>query len=329
MSNNLSKRETSSVEDNHLTKYLCVFVVLFIKVVIKIRGIYAIRNLINGKVYIGKSLYMNKRKAAHLSELRKGIHGNEPLQRSFDKHGENNFEFDVLVHDNSMSDEELYELERIYILLFNTTSHGVGYNITFGRGGIPQWTPEMRKARSIAYTGEGNPFYGRKHSEESIRKRVANTDYSYIQTPEYRKKLSEAMKGRVFSKEHSRNKSLAQMGSKNPMAVAVSIDGEISGSITEAATKLGMKRSTVHARIESDSRRFENWIYLDPKRIPYEKVVDYSKTRFVGSRKRRCLIDGKEYESVKSASEATGIHGNTIRGRIKNDNFPNYSYIEK
>lgn len=137
------------------------------------------------------------------------------------------------------------------------------------------------------------------------------------------------MKGRVFSEEHSRNKSLAQMGSKNPMAVAVSIDGEISGSIKEAAAKLGMKSSTVRARIESDSKRFKSWFYLDPKRIPYEKVVDYSKTRFVGSRSRRCLIDGKEYESVKLASDDTGIHPNTIRGRIKNDNFPNYSYIDE
>lgn len=126
---------------------------------------------------------MDKRKAAHLNELRKGTHGNKLLQRSFDKYGEYNFEFDVLIHDNSMSDEDLYELERIYILLFNTKSDGVGYNIAIGRGGLPKWTPEMKKARSIAYTGKGNPFYGKKHSEETMRRIVANTDYSFTQSP--------------------------------------------------------------------------------------------------------------------------------------------------
>jgi len=50
-----------------------------------------------------------------------------------------------------------------------------------------------KKRRS--YSGENNPFYGKKHTEESIIKRKQNIDYSVYKTEEFRQKMSEVTSG--------------------------------------------------------------------------------------------------------------------------------------
>lgn len=60
---------------------------------------------------------------------------------------------------------------------------------------LEYWTEERKKERSEKYTGEGNPMYGKKKSEESIRKQVEHTDYSFTQTQEYKEKMSKATSG--------------------------------------------------------------------------------------------------------------------------------------
>ncbi len=58
--------------------------------------IYIIENSNTGKFYIGRTNDPAQRKRAHFSELRRGAHGNPRLQYSFNKHGEQAFEFKVV-----------------------------------------------------------------------------------------------------------------------------------------------------------------------------------------------------------------------------------------
>lgn len=51
-------------------------------------GIYQIKNKINGKVYIGQSINIEKRLKRHLNDLRKLKHRNQHLQNAFNKYGE-------------------------------------------------------------------------------------------------------------------------------------------------------------------------------------------------------------------------------------------------
>lgn len=67
-----------------------------------IEYIYIIENTNTGKFYVGRTKNPAVRKRGHLSELRRGVHGNPRLQASFNKHGENAFEFRVV--DSSTSD---------------------------------------------------------------------------------------------------------------------------------------------------------------------------------------------------------------------------------
>lgn len=64
--------------------------------------VYIIENLNTGKFYVGRTNDPATRKRGHLSELRRGIHGNPRLQASFNKHGEAAFEFKVV--DSAPSD---------------------------------------------------------------------------------------------------------------------------------------------------------------------------------------------------------------------------------
>jgi hypothetical protein len=60
------------------------------------QGIYKILNLINGKFYIGSTNYLPSRKSQHFSLLKKNKHTNTHLQRSFNKHGIENFKFEII-----------------------------------------------------------------------------------------------------------------------------------------------------------------------------------------------------------------------------------------
>ena len=80
-------------------------------------GIYKITNKITGKSYIGASENVEKRWSRHKSDLRKNNHHNPPLQKSWDKYGENNFELKIL---EKCPKEELLLREQYYVKLDNT-----------------------------------------------------------------------------------------------------------------------------------------------------------------------------------------------------------------
>ena len=75
-------------------------------------GIYEIRNIINNKSYIGSSKNLNHRRSTHFYDLRNSKHKNPHLQRSFNKHGENNFIFSIL---EECRLEDLINREQYYL----------------------------------------------------------------------------------------------------------------------------------------------------------------------------------------------------------------------
>lgn len=63
----------------------------------QLSGIYRILNKINGNCYIGSSLNVEKRYKHHLSTLRHNSSRCSILQKTFNKYGEDNFEFQVIL----------------------------------------------------------------------------------------------------------------------------------------------------------------------------------------------------------------------------------------
>src|SRR5471030_1553876 len=89
-------------------------------------GIYAIRNLGDGKLYVGSAVSLERRRKDHFRMLRGGYHVNKHLQAAWIKHGETAFVFETLeiVEDRL----QLIEREQFYIDFFGACSPGNGYN---------------------------------------------------------------------------------------------------------------------------------------------------------------------------------------------------------
>lgn len=127
----------------------------------KICGIYCIENIINKKRYIGQSRDAKMRFYGHKSELRRNVHGNEHLQRAWNKYGEENFIFYIIKECKLI---ELDECEKYYIDYYNTFDYEDGYNIELGGNGnnkeIPQSTRDKISKNHADVSGENNPMFG-------------------------------------------------------------------------------------------------------------------------------------------------------------------------
>ena len=182
----------------------------------KIGGIYQIKNIINNKIYVGSTKYFYGRFKQHINELIKNKHANRYLQNSFNKYGENNFEFSILeIIDN---EDELISREQYWIDSLNSINPTIGYNMmpNAGRNSGIKRTEETKKKLSESKMGSKNPMYHKEVSDET-RKRLSE---ALLNMPEDKKKemlkkrgqkLSESLKGRKLSdksKQKMRDKKL-------------------------------------------------------------------------------------------------------------------------
>lgn len=97
-----------------------------------VSAIYQIINLTNGRTYIGSSIDVLRRYKEHNRVLKKNKSHNSHLQRSFNKNGEQNFEFEILeqlrdrFEDESIEHYQKYIIkkEQFYIDTFDTYNNG-------------------------------------------------------------------------------------------------------------------------------------------------------------------------------------------------------------
>ena len=89
-------------------------------------GIYEIVNIVNGKKYVGKSVYLYRRKYAHFVQLRGNKHTNQHLQNAFNDYGGDNFIFNFL---EECDKEILGEREYYWINKYRVWDRNFGYNI--------------------------------------------------------------------------------------------------------------------------------------------------------------------------------------------------------
>lgn len=104
--------------------------------------IYQIKNLENGKLYIGSTIGPDRRFYEHKYDLNKQAHHAEHLQKAWNKYGENSFEFSLL---EETEIENRFKRERFWILTERTLNPDYGYNTVLPdeNGGYYK-TPEMK-----------------------------------------------------------------------------------------------------------------------------------------------------------------------------------------
>lgn len=155
-------------------------------------GIYKIVNIVTNKAYVGSGAIIKGRWSHHRHGLRKGNHGNAYLQRSWNKHGEENFKFEILefVEDKLKMPEKEYE----WMIKLNSLIP-TGYNIAV--------------LTNSGYT----------HNEVS-RAKMSIIQKNKTMSEEAKAKISKAHKGMKkprtvpFSEEHKARLRLARVGMK-------------------------------------------------------------------------------------------------------------------
>ena len=231
--------------------------------------IYCCLNRVNGKVYVGKtSASLRRRWSEHKSAARRG----SPylFHRALRKYGDDAFEISVLA--TTDSEVELNRLELHDIQEMGAQVPG-GYNLREGgEGGAHsaatrqrlreqalgrKWDTESIERLRRSMMGEGNPFFGRSHTEETramLREKCADVTRGIPKTLEHREKIrqgllqhertpehcaaiSEGLRGRVLTAEHREHISRGVRGIPKPEGFAAKVSAAQKGRPKSEETK--------------------------------------------------------------------------------------------
>jgi group I intron endonuclease len=206
-------------------------------------GIYKIINITNNKLYVGSAVKIQKRWNEHINFLSKNKHHNRYLQNAWNKHGQENFKFEVIEYIENVSKKTLLEREQYWINKTQCYNSNYGYNIQCTAGsnlGIV-FSEEHKSRISKALTGKKlskeqiekmrNRMLGTKLSEDhkfkliNSRKGIKLTQEQIDMLAEARRakplseeskrKIGDANKGRVVSLEVRKRISESEKGEKH------------------------------------------------------------------------------------------------------------------
>lgn len=272
--------------------------------------IYKITNPSN-KVYIGKTYDLRKRINSHKCSAKKGK--NLILHNSIRKYGWENHKLEIIetIDDSLLDEREIFWVDELKTYC---QENPMGMNMTKGGDGQRNsWMHdiERREQQGKVFSNEGNPFYGKTHSEES------------------KKIISEKASKRNKEKGITIPKWGAEKGRLKVIKPCVAYDnkGEFIGeyeSLTNCANALGITRVNV-----TDCLIYGSWIF-GKYMVRYKLGDDYPKQIEVGEIKlqsvKRPIIyvkqDGSrvEYPSAKEASDELGVPKTTINRAAKYNN---------
>ena len=166
------------------------------------RGIYCIRHIESGKVYVGAG-NIKRRIRSHF----KGIGRCSAIRDAIKEHGSDAFDWEVLeiCSQENLKDRECHYIASLDCLVPN------GFNLMFGG----KHHKTTRQKKSEAWKGEGNPYYGKNLSAEHRRKIAEaqkgknNHFYGNKHSDETRRKMS-GENNHFHGKKHS-DESLRKM----------------------------------------------------------------------------------------------------------------------
>ena len=182
-------------------------------------GIYRIACLATGKLYIGSAINLSNRRRVHLHHLRQNKHHSITLQRAWNKHGEENFLFEVieLVLPAFLLEREQYWLDTLKPF----GEHGYNVNRVAGSRIGMMHSPETREKLRLANLGKTySEETKRKHSESGKRRTQSEVTKEKVRLANLGQKRSEvaresmrkAQLGKKQSESTIEKRRLAQMG---------------------------------------------------------------------------------------------------------------------
>jgi group I intron endonuclease len=171
-------------------------------------GVYSIRNVVNGKVYVGSAAKaISSRWKFHRRNLRRGTHFNRHLQAAWNHYGSQAFAFEVIIY---CKPDRCIHWEQYYIDKMRAYPDGYNLSPTAGSTLGVRYTAEAKeKLRDLA-TGRPMPEHVRlklqqvakRHKSRIHRARIAAARVGHHHTLESREKVSDARRGQVLSEGH-------------------------------------------------------------------------------------------------------------------------------
>jgi group I intron endonuclease len=163
-------------------------------------GIYEIYNRVTGIRYIGSTLNFKRRWLQHRVKLRRNKHTNLHLQNSWNKHGEQNFEFKIYQFVEPVQEWlDLCEQNAINSIVLSNL-----YNVRIvsrNNKGLKHSQETKEKLRNL--------HLGTKHTEETKRKisealKGRKMTLGYKHSDEMKRRVSETLKGNSRAKGSKR-----------------------------------------------------------------------------------------------------------------------------
>lgn len=157
-------------------------------------GIYKIINTINGKIYVGKSKNIYNRIVGHRNCLRnKSKDENIHLINAWYKYGEDAFIYEV-IEELEFNEDLLREREDYWIVKLDATNKEIGYNLRRDSSTGCIVTEETRRRLSESNSGEGNPNFGNKWTDEQ-KERMSKIKKEQYRTGQVKVNLEATQKG--------------------------------------------------------------------------------------------------------------------------------------
>ena len=305
-------------------------------------GIYRIKNTVNGKCYYGSSKDIDNRFIQHKAKLNNKTHDNIILQRSWNKHGGNNFVFEYV---EECEKDKLFEVEQKYLDL--NPFYNIGKNASGGdnltnnpnrekiienikKGGILRFAKMSDDERKLKLSKPGNTNPNWKGGTCSKKCECGNSKSYYslkCNNCVDKSGVNNAFYGKNHTKETKDKLSLLQKGSiKNGCNKIFLIDDIEYRTLKDASDKLNILEATIQHRLNSKNPLYKNYNYKGETKIFYsDEELKEKKNNKIN---KQFMIDNIIYNNVNDASNKTCIKICTIYSRLRNVNYPNYKFID-
>lgn len=200
-------------------------------------GIYTITNKIDGKMLVGYASNFTKRKNWHFTKLENKNHPNSYLQNAVNKHGIENFEFDIL-EEYPNEGFILPSMEHYWANLLDTHNRERGYNLQ-----------------------PTNPYDKISHSVET-RKKMSDSNKGRKWTQEQRDKYSKSRKGKKSNLSEEGRKIVAKAQEKS----VIQYDLEMNpiqewGSLKEASETLNINLASISGACHNRMKTYKGFIW--------------------------------------------------------------------
>lgn len=166
--------------------------------IIPIGKVYLITNIVNNKKYVGiTSRTLSIRLSNHIYDSKKNC---VVLHKAIRKYGAENFIIELIEEFANITERDLLAKESFYIDKFGTfVDDGNGYNMVKKSDHKLIISDSTKRKLSRIGLGKNNPFYGKKHTTETIHKIIDTFKKNYKKEnhPFYKKHHSDETKRKI------------------------------------------------------------------------------------------------------------------------------------